>query len=140
MQASRGFTLIELVIVVALIAIITAVAAPNYQSSIEAGHKTSATNNILGALQFARSEAVVRRKTVKVCAGADCTAGNDWKNGGVVMEGATLLRSIPAAPEVGFSGSDIIEFKPDGSTAASSISVTTGKTISINIVGHAKID
>ncbi|MDF3193914.1 GspH/FimT family pseudopilin [Pseudomonas sp. 1928-m] len=138
---NQGFTLIELMVVIAIIAIIAAIAIPNYQSSIDAGRKTSATNNLLGALQFARSEAVIRRSNkVKVCASADgnTCSGSDWSTGGVVLDDTTLLRSIPAAPDVTISG-NAITFKNDGTTTASSISVTGGKTISVNIIGHAKI-
>ncbi|WP_277372793.1 GspH/FimT family pseudopilin [Pseudomonas sp. AA-38] len=140
MESSRGFTLIELMVVLAIIAIVAAVAVPSYQSSIEAGHKTSAINNLLGALQFARSEAVTRRSDVKVCAsggGTSCN-GNDWSAGGVVLDGTTLLRTIPPAPEVVITG-NAITFNDDGTTTASSISIAD-KSISVNIVGAAKLN
>ncbi|TXH92700.1 MAG: prepilin-type N-terminal cleavage/methylation domain-containing protein [Pseudomonas sp.] len=136
----QGFTLIELMIVLAIIAIVALVAAPDYQSSIASSRKTSAANNLLGALQFARSEALTRRSDVTVCAssnGSTCS-GSDWSTGGVVLDGSTLLRSIPAAPKVAISG-NAITIKSDGTTTASSISVDD-KTVSINIVGHAKIN
>lgn len=147
MASSKGFTLIELMVVLAIIAIVAAVAVPSYQSSIEAGRKTSAINNLLGALQFARSEAVTRRSDqVKVCAsgGGSSCSGNDWSAGGVVLDGATLLRTIPPALGVTITG-DAITFNDDGTTTASEIEVkdktkASDKVISVNIVGAAKIN
>jgi type IV fimbrial biogenesis protein FimT len=141
MASSKGFTLIELMVVLAIIAIVAAVAVPSYQSSIEAGRKTSAINNLLGALQFARSEAVTRRSDqVKVCAsgGGNACSGTDWSAGGVVLDGTTLLRSIPPSPGVSVTG-DAITFNDDGTTTASSINIA-GKSISVNIVGAAKLN
>lgn len=140
MQSSRGFTLIELMVVLAIIAIAAAVAVPSYNSSVEAGRKTSAVNNLVGALQFARSEAITRRSdNVKVCAsaGGSSCSGTNWSAGGVVVDGSTLLRSIPPAPNVTITG-NAISFNSDGTTTASDISVGD-KVISINIVGATKI-
>ena len=119
---TQGFTLIELMIVLAIIAIIAAVAVPNYQSSMAAGRKTSAANNLLGALQFARSEAVIRRKEVKVCASADGStcSGTDWSTGGATLDGVTVLRSIPPATGVTITGNPIT-FKADGTTTAAEL-------------------
>ncbi|WP_447589242.1 GspH/FimT family pseudopilin [Aquipseudomonas campi] len=141
LRRAQGFTLIEVMIVMAIIAIVAAIAVPSYQSSVASSRKTSAANNILGALQFARSEAVIRRSDkVKVCASADgnTCSGTDWSAGGVVLDNTTLLRSIPPAPDVTISG-NAIAFKSDGTTTASSISVD-GKIVSVNIVGVAKIN
>lgn len=141
LRRAQGFTLIEVMIVMDIIAIVAAIAVPSYQSSVASSRKTSAANNILGALQFARSEAVIRRSDkVKVCASADgnTCSGTDWSAGGVVLDNTTLLRSIPPAPDVTISG-NAIAFKSDGTTTASSISVD-GKIVSVNIVGVAKIN
>lgn len=142
---SRGFTLIELMVVLAILAIVAAVAVPSYQSSIESNQRTSAANNLLGALQFARSEAVIQRTEVKVCASTNGTScsGNDWSTGGVVLKTSdnAVLRSIPSATKVQISG-DAITFNSDGSAGASSISVgsSPSKSVTVNIVGHAKIN
>lgn len=139
----KGFSLIELMIVLAIIAITAAVAVPSYQSNIASNRKTSAANNLLGALQFARSEAVLRRSEVKVCASANGNTcnGTDWSSGGLVLDGSTILRAIPPATDIAITG-NAVTFKSDGTTTASNITVGSNptKNISINIVGHAKIN
>lgn len=73
MRMSRrdsGFTLIELMIVVALIAIIALVAVPSFERLIESNRLKSTTNDVLGTLNYARSEAVRRGEPVAVRAAA----------------------------------------------------------------------
>lgn len=57
-NAQRGFTLIELMVVVAVLAIVATVAVPSFQQLIENNRLATESNRILSALSFARSEAV----------------------------------------------------------------------------------
>ena len=63
---SKGFTLIELMIVLALVAILAFVAVPGFQMIVESNRQTSLTNSMLGLLNYARSEALRRSETVDV--------------------------------------------------------------------------
>jgi len=62
----RGFTLIELMIVIALIAIVATIAVPGFTRLIDSNRLTAATNSVIGTLNFARSEAVRRGEPVEV--------------------------------------------------------------------------
>lgn len=111
MQASgvRGFTLIELMVVVAVMAIVLALAIPSFQSIINANRLASGANEMIAALQTARMEAIRRNQRAEVCfsananagAGASCaTSGiNGWitfldvDKSGVFDAGDTLLRT-----------------------------------------------
>ncbi len=75
----QGFTLIELMIVVVLIAVIAAIAAPSFANMIRDNRLTTQANNLLASLQLARSEAVSRGVQVTVR-----RAGNNngvWEQG-----------------------------------------------------------
>ncbi|MDX1297262.1 MAG: GspH/FimT family pseudopilin [Pseudomonas sp.] len=143
MNSSTGFSLIELIVVVAIIAIIATIGVPSYQSMMERGRVTSASNNLLGAMQLARSEAATRRTSVTVCASSDQStcAGNDWSAGGlVVTSGGEVIRIIPATSDVAITGA-AITFRSDGTPAASgSITVDSTNNVSVNAIGHAKIE
>jgi type IV fimbrial biogenesis protein FimT len=60
-----GFTLIELVIVVAMFAILAAFAVPSYQQMIQNSQIRTATDSIVSGLQIARAEAVKRNTDVQ---------------------------------------------------------------------------
>lgn len=65
-NSRKGFTLIELVIVVALISIVAAFAVPSFGRLIESNRVSSTANGILGMLSYTRSEAVKVGRTVNV--------------------------------------------------------------------------
>lgn len=56
MKASSGFTLIELMVVVAIIAIIASIAIPSYSKYIVASHRTEAQAAMLNLAQFLESK------------------------------------------------------------------------------------
>ena len=113
--STPGFGLIELMIVIAIIAILTVIALPSYQRTIQRNRVITDANDLLAAINLARNEAVARGRPVTVCASAnstscDSTSNANWSGGyivftdfdpvGVVDLGAgdTILRVIgPAA-------------------------------------------
>lgn len=86
-----GFTLVELVIAVAVLAILVAIAVPSFQSTFRSNRVTSGANELLALFSYARSEAIrsnVGNGTVaaaSVCASADgATCGGTWEDGWLV--------------------------------------------------------
>ncbi|MDP3134728.1 MAG: GspH/FimT family pseudopilin, partial [Burkholderiaceae bacterium] len=66
-SANSGFTLIEALVVIALTGILVAMAVPSMRSTIERSSISSQVNSYIGALRFARSEAIKLGATVKMC-------------------------------------------------------------------------
>jgi type IV fimbrial biogenesis protein FimT len=72
----RGFGLIELVVAIAIVAILTATALPSMREMARRMTVTGTTNNLVGALATARAEAAKRGSWVAVIGpGADWSAG-----------------------------------------------------------------
>jgi len=85
----RGVTLFELLVTIAIVAILASLALPNFRQFMMQMNVTSNTNNLIGALNLARSEAVKRGLPVAVVANAGATATN-WGNSGWNVQASTL--------------------------------------------------
>ncbi|MCB1748873.1 MAG: GspH/FimT family pseudopilin [Gammaproteobacteria bacterium] len=84
MNAHRGFTIIELMTVVAVMALLVTIGLPNFQTMVANNRVTSQVNLFSSSLQLARSEAVKSNTRVVVCpstTGTSCTADVDWNVG-----------------------------------------------------------
>ncbi len=81
LQASNGFTLIELMVTVAVVGILAVVGVPAMAGLINANRINGASDNLTAALQLARSEAIRRGTSVTVCASNDgqaCATTASW--------------------------------------------------------------
>lgn len=92
-----GFTLVELMVTVAILAILLAIAAPSFTGTIRDTGARAVAQQLVSALNLARSEAVMRRASVQVCPrNADATACEPragWKSGWLVISGDTVIRA-----------------------------------------------
>lgn len=141
LNQSSGFSLVELMVALAILAIVVAIALPDYQSSMASNREASASNILLGTMQFARSEAVTRRTPVTVCPSQNAsTCGSDWSSGGVVRTSpGAVLRAIPAARDVSIGGT-AITFRSDGTSTGGRLTVGSTRAVSVNAIGFAKIE
>ena len=85
-----GFTLIELVITIALLGILLAWAIPNVTTFIKNARMNSIVNELVGDIGVARQEAQRRGRRVQICAssdGANCdtTTPPEWVNGWIIL-------------------------------------------------------
>lgn len=98
----RGFTLIELMVVVALAAILAALAAPSFKSFVSGQRVKTAASDFAMAAIFARSEAIKRNADVTITPVTSGATG--WKDGWTVAVGTTQLSQQQAYTGVTFSG------------------------------------
>jgi type IV fimbrial biogenesis protein FimT len=87
-----GITLLEVLTVITIAAILMALAVPSYQYITNANRISGEVNDLLGDMQYARSEAIKEGQTVSVCASANSTTANPtcsgavaWQNGWIVF-------------------------------------------------------
>lgn len=77
LQKNSGFTLIELIVTVVVLAIVAAVAFPSFTQTIRESEASTEANTMVSALQLARSEAVRRSEVVSV-SGLSGSFANGW--------------------------------------------------------------
>ena len=88
MCKAAGTTLLELLTALAVVAVLTTLAAPSLQSLYWNSRRSAAVNGFLHTLFLARSEAIKQAQIVSVCHSRDgqqCGPGADWNTGWIVF-------------------------------------------------------
>lgn len=101
MKKNSGFTLLELIVTLAMISIVVAIAIPSMTTFTQNDRLTTNINTLIGHLAYARSEAVKRSVQVAVCASDDAsTCSGGWSDGWIVYIDADNNSSFDAGEEV----------------------------------------
>lgn len=119
----RGFTLIELMVVVALAALLLGLGVPSFTGFIATQRLKTAASDFSMSAVFARSEAIKRNADVTVTAVSGGAGG--WKDGWTVASGGTQLSIQSAYSGLTFSGPlSAITYKNTGRLSAAVTSMT----------------
>ncbi len=120
-----GFTMIELVVTMAVAGILFAVGLPSLLSMVQNNRLSGQASSLVFSLNYARSEAIKRNKSagITVCAsstGAACTG--TWASGWIVLDPVAplVLLATPALSNNNTltSAATTLTFNPDGSASA----------------------
>lgn len=92
-----GLTIVELMITLAVLAILLAIAIPSFEGLIASTRVSNATNELLAALAQTRSEAIRRGQRVTMCMsanGVQCTNAGNWDQGWIIFSDATRAGNV----------------------------------------------
>ena len=133
-KTSSGFTLIELMVTIAVLAIIVGIAAPSISTQLANQRVKSTTATLVNALKEARSESLIRRQEVEVSIDDDYEIEIE-----VDDDNSTIIANYSYSAKSIIEGDDDITFKPnktadeetlticDTNTAASPRQITVSK-------------
>ena len=98
-----GFTLVELLLVVAVVAVLQSLAAPSLAGMANSMRLSTATNSLFSSLLLARSEAIKRNSRAVVCKSATgnaCITTGGWEQGWIVFHDANNNAALDAGEDV----------------------------------------
>ena len=142
---NSGFTMLELLVTLAIAALVVTIGVPSFQGVLDNQRLTAASNELVTSFNFARSEAIKRVAYVSVCKSSDgftCTPAAAWNAGwivfanagvatpGTVDAGDEVIRVSPALEDtlsISPSGTigNFVTFRPSG-TAGTNVANMTG--------------
>jgi len=159
----RGVTLIELMMTLAVLAVVAGIAMPSFAAVVRSNRTTSYFNLLIGTLQMARTEAVMRHAMVLVCPGDPahgCTGSLNWHQGWIVVlrpgpggqpdAGSRIMAVHQPLPEgiriESSRGRQRVQYRPDGSARGSNLSLrfcladqaTADRALVVNNAGRAR--
>jgi type IV fimbrial biogenesis protein FimT len=136
----RGFTLIELVIVLAIVATLCTISMPSLASLVSSTRARSAQNTLVTTLALARTAALSRQTEITLCPSSDqnhCDPGLWWHHGWIVFEdrdhdgqhsaNEPLLNAEKTQTQIAIAttiGRDHVTYRPDGSAAGTNVTFT----------------
>ena len=154
---ASGFSLVELMVAVAILTIVLTIAMPDMKGAVRSYQLTAKANNIVNVLNHARSEAAKRGLRVTVCSstdGASCAGSNqnNWHQGWImfvdsdndaaVSTGEVIVQSTPADAEftIVLSGTtNYLSFVSSGMPKTSGFSWWSG-SVDVRKVGDSGSD
>jgi type IV fimbrial biogenesis protein FimT len=127
-RCPSGFSLIELMVTIAVAAVLLAIGLPSFQSSLRSNRTATATNELLSSLALARSEGIRSTHSGGVCPSSDGnTCGTDWAKGwlvfadqnsnGALDAGETVLRYSRMNAKMTMAGQGNVRFDARGRLA-----------------------
>ena len=167
MKRTLGFTLLELMVILAVASILLSVGVPSFRGVVMDNRMVGSANQFVTAVNMARNSAVRFQRNATVCSSTDwdqalptCNGTADWSTGWIVWvdkdrDGATDANEIIAVHEplhdsITFTATANDSFSYDsrgfGLTAADTVSLCdsrsgeNGRVIRVNNVGRTNVD
>jgi type IV fimbrial biogenesis protein FimT len=163
-----GFTMLELMVVLSILAILLTQALPSPDSYMNDSRLRAGANDLVASMQISRAEAVGRNSAVTLCkanaGGTACVTSGGWQQGWMVFEDPDRDATVDAGEEVlqvheSLNGKitlygttdveDFITFRASGQTSISSTQAmvfcdergfgTDAKGLVVSILGRASV-
>ena len=165
MKNERGFSLLELMVVLAVASIILTVGVPSFRAAVLDARMVSETNEFVSSVNLARAAAVQYQRNAVICTTADfsaavptCSGASDWTNGWIVWvdkdrdaavdANEVLAVQEPLSDTTTFSGgNDRFTYDARGFGLAGADTLTvcdnrsneTGRRVRVNAAGRTSV-
>jgi general secretion pathway protein H len=144
LRTSTGFTLLEALMVLAILGLVAALALPSLRRPPDKMRLEAATRTLMSALRFSRAEAIVRNDDVIVTMHVDSRVLKSSAGSAIQIDQDISVETVFAAAERRRSAAGSIRFFPDGTSSGGDIILTLNKRrarIWVNwLTGEARLD
>lgn len=158
--SQRGFTLVELSVTVAVVAVVATLALPEFSETLRQWRRDSATRALSSDLLLARTESIKTSRRFSMCPstnGTSCVANTEWRNGWMMFEedpnltdqaydaGERIVKVVTAqagiASLTSAGGVRLLQFLPSGlmSVGATTFTVTPSGATAATMVNRVAL-